>query len=291
MMPTVGIVGLGRMGMAMAERFVETGMTVVATDLSAGTMAKARDNGIETVDSALEVFRQTDIALLSLPTAKDVRAIVGNLKKEAVGHELYIVDTTTSDPIVTRELEPVLRKEEIHLVDAPVSGGFFGARAGTLGIMVGGAEADVEHCMDVLSRIGGKVVRMGDSGAGHATKLLNNLLAATNLLVASEIVQLGNSLGLSSEKLISVLNAGAARNGATEVNYPRWILSEKYDSGFTARLMRKDVALADELIVARGGLPLLAEVASLWAASNPAVDDDADFNQITGFHPTKGSAQ
>jgi 3-hydroxyisobutyrate dehydrogenase len=290
-MAKVGIVGLGRMGMAMAERFIETGLEVVGTDVSAETMVRARGSGVTTVESALDVFRQTDVAILSLPAAKDVRAIVGGLTKEAVGHELCIIDTTTSDPIVTRELEPLLRAEGIRFVDAPVSGGFFGARAGTLGIMVGGEAADVERCMDVLSRIGGKVVHMGDSGNGHATKLLNNLLAASNLLVAAEIVKLGNSQGLSPEKLISVLNAGAARNGATEVNYPRWILSDKFDSGFTMRLMRKDIALADELIGALGDLPILAEVASVWAASKPAVEDDADFNRIVEFHPTKGSAQ
>lgn len=290
-MTTVGIVGLGRMGMAMAERFIETGLKVIGTDVSAETMARARENGIETVGTALEVFRATEIALLSLPTAKDVEAIVGGLTRDAVGHELYIIDTTTSDPIVTRALEPALRPEGVHFVDAPVSGGFFGARAGTLGIMVGGDAADVAHCADVLSRIGGKVVHMGDSGAGHATKLLNNLLAASNLLVASEIVQLGKSLGLADEKLISVLNAGAARNGATEVNYPRWILNETYDSGFTMRLMRKDVGLADELIRARGALPILSQVATVWDDSKPVVEDDADFNKITDFHPAKGAAQ
>src|SRR5690554_544307 len=137
-MAQVGIVGLGRMGMAMAERFIETGLEVIGTDVSAETAAKARGNGVTTVESALEVFRQTDVAVLSLPAAKDVGAIVGGLKKDVIGHELYIIDTTTSDPTVTRELEPLLRSEDIHFVDAPVSGGFFGARAGTLGIMVGG---------------------------------------------------------------------------------------------------------------------------------------------------------
>lgn len=283
----VGVVGLGRMGLAMAERLAETGLRVVGTDIFEEARDRAAKAGIETHETALDVFRASRIVILSLPTAADVRSTIGDLSADEIGHELLILDTTTSDPIVTRELEARLAGKGVHLLDAPVSGGFFGARAGTLSIMVGGKEEHLERARDILSRIGAKIVHMGAPGNGHAAKLLNNLLGAANLAITAEIVELGKHLGLAPEGLISVLSAGASRNGATDINYPRWILTESFDSGFTMRLMRKDVALADTLVRDRGSLPILSDVASIWGASRDAVPDDADFNRLIDVHPPR----
>ncbi|MDG4889890.1 MULTISPECIES: NAD(P)-dependent oxidoreductase [unclassified Mesorhizobium] len=283
----VGVVGLGRMGMAMAERFAETGLTVIGTDVSQATLDRAAEAGIQTAQDSLAVIKQVDVVVLSLPTANDVKLTLDGLPDENLGRELFVIDTTTSDPLVTKELAAKLEPAGIHLLDAPVSGGFFGARAGTLGMMVGGQASHLDRVRDLLSRIAGKIVHMGPIGSGHATKLLNNLLGAANMVVASEIVELGEYLGLAPADLISALNAGTARNSATELNYPKWILSDKFDSGFTMRLMRKDVALADQLLRAKGNLPVLTDVASIWEQSKPSVADDADFNKITQFHPSK----
>src|SRR4051812_22044181 len=104
----VGIVGLGRMGMAMAERFIETGLGVVGTDVNTDTLASAGRNGVKPAQDAEEVFRSVNVVVLSLPTANDVRTAVASLLRSGVGRELYVIDTTTSDPNVTRELTPLL---------------------------------------------------------------------------------------------------------------------------------------------------------------------------------------
>lgn len=283
----IGMIGLGRMGMAMAERFLETGLQVIGTDISNEMLKVAKEKGIETVDTAEKVYANADIVLLSLPTANDVKVAVSSLIKKRPTKELYIIDTTSSDPVVTKDLEQKLEPLGVHFIDAPVSGGFFGARAGTLGIMVGGREEYLTNVRHVLDKIGGNVVYMGSSGNGHATKLLNNLLGAANLLIASEMVKLGVHLGLDPEKLITVINSGSAKNSATEISFPRWILSKKFDSGFTMRLMRKDIALAGQLVANRGSLPLMSKVSEIWAKSGPSIPDNDDFNKITEFHPSQ----
>lgn len=285
MVKKVGIIGLGKMGMAMAERLMETGVKVVGTDLFPQTRDNAKERGVDVTASSEEVFQRVDIVILSLPTAKDVESTVAPLLNSKREHELIIIDTTTSNPRVTEKLEAALEPMGVHLVDAPVSGGFFGARAGTLGIMVGGKAEYVASAMEILEKLGGKIVHMGAPGAGHSTKLLNNLLGAANLVATAEIVRLGDHLGLDAEKLTTILSAGGARNSATEINYPRWVHTKSFDSGFTMKLMRKDVALAEELVNARGKLPILEDVATVWAASKGAVDDQADFNKIVEFHP------
>lgn len=289
MFSKVGIVGLGRMGLAMAERFIETGIETVGTDVSDAARNAAWERGVGVVGTASEVFEAADVVVLSLPTAQDVQTVLAGLLQSSAGRDLYIIDTTTSDPAVTRDLEAKLSSRNVHLIDAPVSGGFFGARSGTLGIMVGGDQQHLETVRGVLERIGTKIMLMGGPGSGHATKLLNNLLGAANLLVTTELMRMATSQGLDPAKTIAALNAGTAKNSATEFNYPKWVLNRQFDSGFSIRLMRKDVRLAQRLVGDAGvPLPILDAIAQIWNDSERSIPNGADFNQIVDFHPGGG---
>lgn len=166
-------------------------------------------------------------------------------------------------------------------IDAPVSGGPKGAITGQLTMVLGGSPADIVRAEPVLASMSAKRVHVGPVGAGHVAKIANNLLCAAHLIVAGEVARLAEAAGVPTAQLLEGINAGSGRSGVTQVNYPTWILNGAFNSGFTMKLMRKDVRLAAELISQTGlQLPMAGEVARLWAASADTIADDADFNRI-----------
>ncbi|MEM6745702.1 MAG: NAD(P)-dependent oxidoreductase, partial [Pseudomonadota bacterium] len=172
-------------------------------------------------------------------------------------------------------------------LDAPVSGGPAGARGGTMTMLLGGDEATAGRLAPLLDRLAAKRVHVGGPGAGHAAKIANNMLCAANLALVAEALRLGEAAGVPAEKLLEGVNAGSGRSAVSEVNFPRWILSGAYDSGFTMGLMRKDVRLAEALGEASATpLPAFEGVARVWADSAARLPDDADFNEIA--RPGKG---
>jgi 3-hydroxyisobutyrate dehydrogenase len=136
----------------------------------------------------------------------------------------------------------------------------------------------------ILSAISAKQVHVGPVGAGHVTKLINNLLTGVHLLVTSEAVRAAESAGVDGARLIEALSGGSGRNSATLTNYPTWILNGKFDSGFTMKLMRKDMRLALELLRSQNvSAPVAKEAGRLWAKSEESIGDAEDFNRIVQF--------
>jgi 3-hydroxyisobutyrate dehydrogenase len=194
---------------------------------------------------------------------------------------LLVVDTSTSHPDTTRRLAALLAPCGVGMIDAPVSGGPSGALAGTMTMVIGGTEADVARATPMLEAMSAKRVHVGPIGAGHATKIINNLLCAAHLLTAAEAVRLARAAGVDPERMLEGINAGSGRSGVTLVNYPNWILNDAFNSGFTMKLMRKDVRLAAQLVGELGlALPLAAETARLWGESAATIGDAEDFNRI-----------
>jgi 3-hydroxyisobutyrate dehydrogenase len=118
-------------------------------------------------------------------------------------------------------------------------------------------------------------------GAGHVAKIANNLLCAAHLLIAGEVTRMAEKAGVSTENLLKGINAGSGRSFVTEHNFPIWVMNDAFNSGFTMKLMRKDVGLSQDLIAALGmDLPMAAKVAQLWAKSAETIPDEEDFNRI-----------
>jgi 3-hydroxyisobutyrate dehydrogenase len=235
------------------------------------------------VEDIAAVAARADVIVLSLPTATIVTAVVsgpgGLLKTGRKG--TLVIDTSTSHPETTRLLAKQLEQAGISLIDAPVSGGPKGAITGQLTMVIGATAADLARAEPVLAAMSAKRVHVGGVGAGHVAKIANNLLCAAHLITAAEVARLAEEAGVSTERLLEGINAGSGRSGVTQVNYPTWILNGAFNSGFTMKLMRKDVRLAQELIGQTGlHLPLSAEVARLWALSAETLGDDEDFNRI-----------
>jgi 3-hydroxyisobutyrate dehydrogenase len=283
--PVVGVIGLGAMGLGMAGILVSKGFQVTGFDPAEERMALARKAGVTPSPAPASLFVGCDVILASLPKARDVAGVVeganGFVLRARPG--AIFVDTSTSEAATSRKLSGLCGERDIGFLDAPVSGGPAGAKAGTLTMMIGGEAKHLAKARPVIDAVASKVIHVGASGAGNVAKLVNNLFVAANLLTVAEGVRIAAKAGVPPEQLLTVVNAASGRSAVSEVNYPRWILSERFDSGFTMGLMRKDVRLARKLAEEVEALgPLSTLIADLWAKSAETLADAEDFNRITG---------
>ncbi len=282
-MKKIGVIGLGNMGRGMALTLKRGGFEVVGTDAIAATREALTKEGISIRASIGEVIKECEMVFLSLPTAaivEDVIAGSGGIIENARAGVL-IVDTSTSHPDTTRRMLVKLNAVSMELMDAPVSGGPKGAITGTMAMVIGASAKNFERAEPILSAMTGKRVHVGDVGAGHVAKIANNLFTASHLLIAGEVTRMAEKAGVPTDQLLQGINAGSGRSFVTEHSYPTWILNGKFDSGFTMKLMRKDVRLSQELIQALElDLPLASKVAELWAKSADTIEGGEDFNRV-----------
>ncbi len=275
----IGIIGCGNMGGGMATHLAATGHAVCCHDASRESLERLSQAGLSVEGDVGRLAERSDLVLLSLPNAAAVEAVMEAIHDRMPPRSI-VVDTSTSDPVVTTRLAK--HAETYDFLDAPVSGGPTAARSGTMTMLVGGDADALERARPVLDVLASKIVHVGGPGAGHAAKIANNMLCAANLVLVAEAVRLGEAAGIAAGDLLEGVNAGSGRSGVSEVNFPKWVLNETFNSGFTMGLMRKDVRLAQSL-AERLEVPLQAfeAVAAIWSASAETLDDDADFNAIT----------
>lgn len=296
----VGFVGLGNMGIPMTRRLVGAGYQVRGYDMSADAVAAFE--AIGTSDAGGRVTAVADLAaagdgadavILMLPDSDIVeRIVLARLASEpaegtaggllaSLPPGATIIDMSSSDPARTRTLAAQVALAGVTLIDAPVSGGVSGARAGTLMIRVGGPAAAFERFQPMLATLGKKVVHAGDVGAGHAIKALNNLMSAAHLLASSEALIAGRRFGLDPAVMLEIVNGASGRSGSTENKWPNYVLTEKYDAGFSIRLMVKDVKLALSIEHATGVPSAASEaVVATWEAALADLPPDADHTAI-----------
>ncbi|QLH15959.1 NAD(P)-dependent oxidoreductase [Paracoccus pantotrophus] len=272
---TVGIVGLGAMGLGMAASAVRAGFRTLGFDLSPERLAQARAEGVEPAGDLAQVFA-ADRVVFSLPTARDVAAVIDQVSGVLEGRSrVVVIDTSTSEPAVTRALAARLAAMGHGFLDAPVSGGPAGAAKGALTMMIGGSAADLADARPVIEALSARAIHVGDSGAGNVAKLVNNLLCAAHMLTTAEGLRLAEAAGIPAQSVLEVLNAASGRTMLSEVHFPAWVMNGAFNSGFTMALMQKDVRLARQLAEECGArLPLTEKAAQLWADAPYAGDDD-----------------
>lgn len=275
----VGFVGLGNMGFPVAERLLAAGYPVLAFDVRADAVEALVALGADAAPSATAVADAAETVLASLPTPPAARAVATDIAAGARVRRL--VDLSTIGTTTAQAIHAQLASRGIGYVDSPVSGGAAGARAGTLAVMISGADDDVDAVLPFLESFG-RPIRLGaQPGAAQTMKLLNNLLAGSALAVTAEAMVMGVRAGLDAATMIDVFNAGSGANTATRDKFPRAVLPRTFDYGFAAALMAKDLRLcmaeADELGLA---LPLGAAVAQLWDDTATTLGPDADFTAI-----------
>jgi 3-hydroxyisobutyrate dehydrogenase len=272
---TVGFIGLGNMGAPMAVNLANAGWSMIAHD-AAGTRERAPAQAI-VADSVAEVASRAEVILLSLPDSVVVDAVSDAILAAPSVITKRVVDTSTIGIAQARRIHEKLAAAGIEYVDAPVSGGVAGARAGTVSIMVAAPAASVEALRAMLDGFTGNVFHVGvEPGQGQAMKILNNFLSGTAMAATSEAVAFGDSQGLDLATMLDVLNASTGRNTATSDKFVKRILTETYDAGFSCTQMNKDMGLYRQGLAASGcSDPVSGAVAGLWRRfleSSPAAD-------------------
>jgi 3-hydroxyisobutyrate dehydrogenase len=278
-LPTLGFIGLGRMGAPMSDRLVAAEYTVIAFDL-AGTQQRLPAGAIA-AHSVDDLVDRADIILLSLPDGAASRSVCAQIGRAPKRQARIVVDLSTVGVAAARDCADILGKAGVTYVDAPVSGGTAGARSGSLAMMVGANPDVFEAVRPVLAIIAKNCFRVGDApGQGQAMKLVNNFISATAMAATSEAVVLGSKLGLDLTQMIEVINASSGRTTASTDKFPRSVIPRTYDFGFAGALMTKDVLLYLETAEA-AGVPrqVGAAVANLWRHFNAACPG-ADFTRI-----------
>jgi 3-hydroxyisobutyrate dehydrogenase-like beta-hydroxyacid dehydrogenase len=278
--PRAGIIGTGAMGGRMGARVQESGDPIVGYDRDP---ERLQASGIPPAESLGALVEQVDVVLLSLPDSTVIEPVVlgdGGVLTHARAGQI-VVDLSTASPESTRRIHAALLDRGVAFLDAGISGGAKAADAGTLTLMVGGDAIALERARPVLDRFAAKIFHMGDPGAGHVAKLLNNFLNGIALSATAEVMVAAKRSGLDLEQFLEVLNSSSGVNFATLNRFPHIVRGDYLEGGLTGRLMAKDVRLyLDHL--ARIGVPTFSGPACLAAFEvvNALGYEDAISNRI-----------
>lgn len=279
----LGFVGVGRMGGPMALRLLDAGYKLCVYDVSPEALKPFVERGAQIASSPAEVASQAETVLLSLPMPDVVRSVaLGGNDGVINGSKVKtVIDLSTTGPGAAAQIAGLLADRKIGWVDAPVSGGVTGAKAGTLAVMVSCPRPRFEQ-LEPVFKVFGKVFYTGEKpGLAQSAKLANNLLAATALVATSEAMAMGVKAGLDARVLIDIINASSGRNSASVDKFPRTILPGTFDFGFATGLSYKDVRLCvDEAETM--GVPMVvgAAVRQMLAVTKARFGADSDFTHV-----------
>lgn len=288
-MATIAFIGLGNMGGPMAINLVKAGHQVKAFDLSLEALATVKAEGAEVAASAADAATGADFVVSMLPAGKHVlglylgeQGIAAQIKQDAL-----VIDCSTIDADSARKLGAGLAQQGIAFIDAPVSGGVGGAKAGTLTFIVGGSEADYQKALPVLQGMGKNIFHAGAIGAGQVAKICNNMLLSILMVGTSESLQMGIDNGLDPKVLSEIMLKSSGRNWTLELYNPcpdvmeNVPSSNNYQGGFMVDLMAKDLGLALEAATqSQSSTPMGALARNLYVAHQRAGHGKLDFSSI-----------
>ena len=272
-MKEIGFVGLGAMGSAMAPLLSKADFNVYGYDIK-----KPKDNTKINIVTSIKELSDKEVIIFMLPDGKIVNKVVQELIN--FGTKSIMIDMSSSDPNDTLNLGNELSKKNIEFIDAPVSGGVARAITGKLIIMVGGNEVTISK-VDKILNVMGSVKRAGPLGAGHAMKSLNNYVSAAGLIASFEALNTAKKYGIEARNFIEIINGATGKNNTTEVKLEKFVVSEKYNSGFALDLMIKDVSIADQLIKKMSSdNPLSKQVLEYLEKSYKIVGKNSDHTEV-----------
>ena len=245
----VGFIGVGNMGNPMATNLVRAGHELTVHDLRREAATNLLEMGATWADSPKDAVPGNDVVFTSLPVPRDVEAVVlgENGVFEGCGPGSVYVDLSTNSPTTIRRLHDIGSGQGITVLDAPVSGGVYGAAAGTLAVMVGGDKPTFDRMKPTLDAIGSHVVYCGPIGNGMVCKICNNLLGMGIGVLMSEALTLGVKAGVDLEVLADVIANSSGGNRRLVEKFPRYLFKGNFEPGFATALAAKDVRLATDL--------------------------------------------
>jgi 3-hydroxyisobutyrate dehydrogenase len=288
-MTRIAFIGLGNMGGPMALNLVKAGHEVVGFDLVAGLAEQAAAGGVGIAASARACVEGAEAIVTMLPAGRHVIAVWSDILS-AAAKDALVIDSSTIDVESARRAHDMAKQAGARPLDAPVSGGVGGAKAGTLTFMCGGEAEAFAQSEPILAAMGKRIVRCGGAGAGQAAKICNNMILGATMIATAEAFVLAEKLGLSHQALFDVASTSSGQSWSL-TNYcpvpgpaPASPANHGYKPGFAAALMLKDLRLAQEAAAASGAAtPLGAAAAQLYALFNAAGHAGEDFSGIINF--------
>jgi 3-hydroxyisobutyrate dehydrogenase len=284
----IGFIGLGNMGGGMAANLVRAGHDVRAFDLSAEALARAQDTGCVPAATVAEAVADAQAVVTMLPNGKIVDhlyadEVIGKAPRGAI-----LIDCSTIDVETARKVaRDAAKRGGYEMVDAPVSGGIGAANAGTLTFMVGGTPSAFDHAQPVLSAMGKAVIHAGQSGAGQAAKICNNMILGATMIATCEAFVMAKKLGLDPQTFYDISSKASGQSWSM-TSYcpvpgvgPQSPADNDYRGGFATQLMLKDLLLAMQAADQAGAVvPMGARAAELYQEFAALGQGDVDFSGI-----------
>ena len=253
----IGFIGLGNMGAPMVKRLVASGHDITGYDVMESAMATLSEVKMNFSKDILTAAREQDVVITMLPNGealiKVVEAIIPVMPKGSC-----FIDCSTVDINTTRQVATLLKNAAIHVLDAPVSGGVSGAKAGTLTFMVGGSEDSFAIGNPIFKIMGKRVIHCGADGAGQAAKICNNMILGVTMIATCEAFALADDLALDRQKLFDVVSTSSGNSWSMSTYCPASGVGPEspsdndYLPGFSASLMLKDLMLSQEAATIHG---------------------------------------
>jgi len=291
-MARIGFIGLGNMGLPMAQNLIKAGHEVEGVDVNPASVEKLKAAGGAAVEHAKVAAARADVVITMLPSGKEVHAVYlgpGGIIENANPGTL-LIDCSTIDVATARDVAKAAEARGLLMLDAPVSGGVGGATAGTLTFMVGGSERAFVRAESILQKMGKTIVHAGGAGNGQAAKICNNMILGVSMIAVSEAFVLAEKLGLDHQKLfdISSKSSGQCWSLTSYCPVPGPVpaspANRDYQAGFTAAMMLKDLKLSQEAAKAAGAKTQLgADAARIYSAYVESGEAGKDFSGIIRF--------
>lgn len=255
-MERIGYIGLGLMGKPIATNLLKAGFPVVVHNRSRAPVVELLEAGAQVAVDPRSVAAASDVVITNLPDSADVEAVVlgpGGVI-EAVREGMLFIDNSTIKPESSRKIAARLKEVGVSALDAPVSGGDVGAKAGTLAVMVGGPRAAFDRAKAIFEAMGNTITHVGESGAGQVAKACNQVMVAAQMVALGELLLLAQKSGVDPSRVVEAIRGGAAQCWALDVKPQRLFVGER-SPGFKAQMMHKDLNIV--LDTARAyGMPL-----------------------------------
>jgi 3-hydroxyisobutyrate dehydrogenase len=277
-MMTVAFLGLGAMGYPMAGHLAGTFQTTVWNRTAAVAEQHAAEFGSAVAASPVEAA-QADAIFSCLPTSAVVDEIIAECLPHVKPGAVW-VDCTSGHPEAARAAEARLAERGVGWLDAPVSGGPPRAKTGQLTVMVGGESATLAKAAPAIETFAGKVVHVGDAGAGFAVKAVNNMMMAINLWGACEGLLGLQAQGVDVETALSVINTSSGASNVTEEVIAGPLTTGEFPLRFKLALLHKDARIAVDVLDGGIPIPLSSMVTQLLGMARGVLSPDADFREV-----------
>jgi 3-hydroxyisobutyrate dehydrogenase len=243
----IGFIGLGIMGLGMAENLLQAGFELVVHNRTASRAEPLVSQGASWAESPRAVGERCDLLVICVSDTPDVEAVLfgGHGAADGLDRGSLVVDCSTISPARTRELANRLQQRGVEMLDAPVSGGSEGAAQGTLSIMVGGSSEAFGRARPVLEAMGKTITRVGEVGTGQMAKLVNQILVAGSMVSLAEALVFAEAGGLDLKQTLAAVSQGAAGSWTLSHRGPQ-VIERDFSPGFTVDLQQKDLRLVLE---------------------------------------------